>query len=72
MRRSAVRMADPVESARVCAGSAHMRRRGRWAEACEILGWGEIAKGLMRSVVVVSVGEGVDERLELVDAAGRS
>ena len=34
----------------------------------EILGWREIAKGLVRSVVIVPVGEGVDERLELIDA----
>ena len=54
-----------------CAGSAHMRRLGLWAEAIEILCWGEVAKGLVGSVVVVSVGEGVDEGLELVDAVGQ-
>lgn len=48
-----------------------MRRRGRWADWCEILGWSEIAKGLVRSVVVVLMGEGVDERLELIDAGGQ-
>ncbi len=37
----------------------------------EILGWREIAKGLVRSVVIVPVGEGVDERLELIDAGGQ-
>jgi hypothetical protein len=47
-----------------------MRRWGRWAEATEILGWSEIAKGLMGSVVVVAVGEGVNERLECVDPVG--
>jgi hypothetical protein len=47
-----------------------MRRWGLWAEATEILRWGEIAKGLMGSVVVVAVGEGVDEGLELVDLVG--
>jgi hypothetical protein len=50
-----------------CAGSVHMRRRGRRAEAAEILGWSEIAKGLVGSVVVVAMGEGFDERLEFVD-----
>src|ERR1700722_18646381 len=48
-----------------------MRRRGRWAEVSEILGWSAIAKGLVRSVVVVSMGEGVDERLELIDTGGQ-
>ena len=48
-----------------------MRRRRRLAEAAEIVCWSEIAKGLMRSVVVVSVGEGVNERLEFVDARGQ-
>ena len=32
---------------------------------------GEVAKGLMRSVVIVAVGEGVDEGLEFVDAVGQ-
>ena len=58
-----------VESSE-CPGSAHMRRRGRWAEAAEILGWSEIAKGLARSLVVVSVGEGIDDRPEFVDLVG--
>ena len=40
------------------------------AEGSEILGWGEIAKGLVGSLVVVSVSEGVDEGLEFVDAMG--
>jgi hypothetical protein len=48
-----------------------MRGRGRWAEAAETLGWSEIAKGLVRSLVVVSVGEGIDERLEFVDLVGQ-
>ena len=48
-----------------------MRRRGLRAAVDEILGWGEIAKGLVRSLVVVSVGEGVDEGLELVDLVGQ-
>jgi hypothetical protein len=41
---------------------------------CEILGWGSIAKGLVGSVVIEAVGEGVDEGLQLVDPmkAGRS
>ena len=54
-----------------CAGSAHMgRMRGLRAESVEILGCGEVAKGLMGSVVVVAMGEGVDEGLEFVDAVG--
>jgi hypothetical protein len=40
------------------------------AEASEIVGWGEIAQGLVGSVVVVTVREGVDEGLKLVDAVG--
>ena len=44
-----------------------MRRRGLRAAGGEILGWGEIAKVVVGSVVVVSVGEGVDEGLEFVD-----
>lgn len=35
--------------------------RGRSvAEGLEIPGWGEIAKGLMRPLVIEAVGEGVD------------
>jgi len=45
-----------------------MRGRGPGAEGFEILGSSEIAKGLVGSVVVEAMGEGVDERLELVDA----
>ena len=37
----------------------------------EILRWGEVAKGLVGSVVIISVGEGVDEGLELIDAIGQ-
>src|SRR5580700_3049839 len=45
-----------------------MRRLGRDAEGFEILRRGSIAKGLVRSVVIEAVGEGVDEGLQLVDA----
>jgi hypothetical protein len=48
-----------------------MGRPGSWADAVEILGWGDVAKGLMGSMVVVSVGEGVDEGLEFVHAGGQ-
>jgi hypothetical protein len=48
-----------------------MRLLGLRVEAFEILWWGEVAKGLVGSVVVVSVGEGVDEGPELVDAVGQ-
>lgn len=44
---------------RRCAGSAYIRRRDLRADLGEILGRGEIAKGLVGSVVVVSVGESV-------------
>ena len=45
-----------------------MRRVGSGAEGLEILGWGFVAKGLMGSVVIEAMGEGVDEGLEFVDA----
>jgi hypothetical protein len=45
-----------------------MRRLGLRAEGLEILGWGFVAKGLVRSVVIEPMGEGVDEGLELIDA----
>src|SRR5947209_12987565 len=48
-----------------------MGRLGLRTNAFEILRWGEIAKGLVRSVVVVPMGEGVDEGLELVDPGGQ-
>ena len=48
-----------------------MRRLGLRTEGAEILCRSEVAKGLVRSVVIVSVGEGVDEGLEFVDAAGQ-
>jgi hypothetical protein len=50
---------------------ASYETRGLFADGSEILRRGSVAKGLVRSVVVVSVGEGVDERLELIDAAGQ-
>ena len=48
-----------------------MRRLGLRTEGAEILCRSEVAKGLVGSVVIVSVGEGVDEGLEFVDAAGQ-
>ena len=45
-----------------------MRRGVSASDVFEILGWGFVAKGLVRSVMVVAAGEGVDEGLELVDA----
>ncbi len=36
-----------------------------------MLGWGEIAKNLVGPAMVLSVGKGVDEGLELSDAAGQ-
>lgn len=45
-----------------------MRRGRSAADGCEMLCRGAVAKGLVRSVVVVMVGEGVDVGLELVDA----
>ena len=48
-----------------------MRRWGLRADASEVLGWGEVAKGLVGSVVIISVGEGVDEGLEFVDPDGQ-
>ena len=48
-----------------------MRRRGLSAETTEILFGGDVAKGLVGSVVVVSMSEGVDEGLELVDSMGQ-
>ena len=44
-----------------------MRRLGLCAEAFEILGWAEIAKGPVGSLVVVAVGEGVDGGLQFFD-----
>jgi hypothetical protein len=52
-----------------CPGSGQMRRRGfADAEGLEILFWGFAAKGIMGSVVVEPVSEGVDEGLQFVDA----
>jgi hypothetical protein len=45
-----------------------MRRLGFRSEGLEILGWGFVAKGLVGSVVIEAMGEGVDEGLELIDA----
>ncbi len=33
-----------------------------------MLGWGEIAKGLVRPVVVEAVCEGIDERLRFIES----
>ena len=43
-------------------------RRGLRAAGFEILCGGQVAKGLVGPVVIISVGEGVDEELELIDA----
>lgn len=45
-----------------------MRRGGSASDGLEILGRGSVAKGLVRSVVIVAVGGGVDVGLELGDA----
>jgi hypothetical protein len=44
-----------------------MRPGGR-ADGLEILGWCLSVEGIVRSVVVEAMGEGIDEGLELVDA----
>src|ERR1700712_1722858 len=45
-----------------------MRRGRSAADGSEILRWCGVAKGPVGPVVVEAVGEGVDERLQLVDA----
>ncbi|MGA9868478.1 MAG: hypothetical protein WBQ75_18785, partial [Acetobacteraceae bacterium] len=46
------------DATRCCPGSAHMRRGGvSLAAGVEILGWGEVAKGLMWPEVVEVMGE---------------
>ncbi len=46
-----------------------MRRLGvSGADGGEVLGWSEVAKGLVRSVMIESVGEGIDAGLEAVEA----
>src|SRR5205807_4436931 len=52
----------------LCASSHQMGRRGLRAAGFEILCGGQVAKGLVGPVVIISVGEGVDEELELIDA----
>jgi hypothetical protein len=52
-----------------CPGSLHMRRRGvALAESSEILCWGLSGKRVVRPMVVESMGEGVDEGLQLIDS----
>jgi hypothetical protein len=46
-------------------------RVGRRAECFEILGWGSAVEGIVRSVVVEAVGEGVDKGLQLIEAVGQ-
>lgn len=48
-----------------------MRRRGCRAEGLEILGWRPAVESIVGTIVIEAVGEGVDERLELVDAIGQ-
>src|SRR5690349_8873864 len=56
----------------VCPGSAHVRRGGvSLAAASEILGWGEIAKRLVRSDVAEMMREAIDQGLQRGDAAGQ-
>ncbi len=45
-----------------------MRRGVSAADGFEILGGGTVVERLVRSVVVVAVGEGIDVVLELVDS----
>jgi hypothetical protein len=37
----------------------------------EILGWRPAVESIVGTIVIEAVGEGVDERLELVDAIGQ-
>jgi len=54
-----------------CAGSAHIERCGVFGlRVLRYSACGEVAKGLVGSVVVVAMREGVDEGLEFVDAVG--
>src|SRR5215204_2389783 len=61
---------DPVASrlSIACPSSAHMRRGDLLADGGEVLGWGEIAKGLVRPCVIEAMGEGVDAELEGFEA----
>jgi len=46
--------------ASACPSSGPMRRLGLRGEGLERLGWGFVAKGLVESVVIETMGEGVD------------
>src|SRR6516162_9061700 len=57
---------------RLCPGSAHVRqRRIALAESLKMLCWDLPAKGVVWPEVVESMGEGVDEGLELIDSRRR-
>ncbi len=45
-----------------------MGREACFADGVEILGWGEIAKGLVRPVVVEAAGKSVDEFLYFIES----
>ena len=55
---------------RGCLDSPHMRLGRLAGSGFDVLGWGLSCKGSVWSVVVVEMGEAVDERLDLVDRVG--
>src|SRR5690606_2164904 len=58
----------PMIRARMCPGSAHMRRRAHFGSAdLEILVWGQSVEGSVRPEMVIEMLEGIDVLGDLVD-----